>query len=128
MSSFGSFGSFGSIASDLAYIYGYERELKKRAWEDELDVKVEEYFGTHVILSLSEGRIRSITDLKLTLTQSELSGIMPVLRQACLDYEVLNRQKDNPAGTFVAGYKYPRQVYFGNSHIERRYGIIQILV
>ncbi len=106
-----------------------ERELAKQSWQKELDKKLELYFGKNVFLSLREGRIKSITDLRLTLTRNELDSVIPQLRQACLDVEAIIKNGDSPANpSYVLGYKYPRHFQFGESEEKKRYALIQILI
>ncbi len=107
-----------------------QRELAKIAWQKELDKKLELYFGKNVFLSLREGRVKSVMDLMLTLSEAELDAVIPQLRQACLDVEAIIKNGDSPANPcYVLGYKYPKHFAVGGGkNSNRRYVLIQILI
>ncbi len=76
-----------ALDGDMAYISGLldERELRKLAWQRELDRKVQEYYGSHIYLRLREGYINDLIDLRMCLTEREHDFVLTVLRKAALD-------------------------------------------
>ncbi len=114
---------------DVAHMLGYqdERELRKQAWQQELDRKVQEYYGSHIYLRIREGYINDLIDLRMCLTEREHEYVLTVLRKAALDYEKIIRHGWDEGA--LVGMNYPRtfKIENGNGH-EKRQCLIQIFV
>ncbi len=105
-----------------------ERELRKQAWQDELDRKVEEYFGSHIYLRMRDGYIADMADLRTSLTEHEFGFVLTQLRQAVVDYERFLKHGWNSKTMLIGNYPKLFRLENGDRGREKRQCLIQIFI
>jgi hypothetical protein len=115
-----------TVTADLAYLN--RTDERKLAWQQELDEKVEKYYGEHIYLKLRDDYIHEPRELQMHLTEKEYAFIRSQLHQAVVDVEAwLKGEWD---GGFIMGH-YPKVFKFENGRRfgqEQRFFLLQIFI